>query len=217
MEIRIEETLKALERNNITGHYAETKADVCRIVEKMLFDGCTITSGGSVSVKESGVWDIISESRYRFLDRSRPGITEKEQENVYKEVVGSDFYFCSTNALTENGELVNVDGNSNRISAIAFGPKRVVMIVGKNKLVKDVNEGFLRVKQVAAPKNCVRLGVNTPCAKLGHCVSLKKSDDPSITDGCDNQRRICVNYMVTARQREKGRITVILCGENIGY
>ncbi len=166
---------------------------------------------------ESGVWDVINKPCYNLYDRNKAGITEEERGNIFKEVIGCDFYFCSANALTKKGELLNVDGFSNRISAIAFGPKKVIMVVGKNKLVKDLNEAFLRIKRVAAPKNCVRLGIDNPCAKLGHCISLLNNDNPDFTDGCQNPRRICVNYLVCGPQREKGRITVILCDEDLGY
>ncbi len=214
---RIEKTINALERNNIKGIFAPTKDDAVKIIEDMLFDGCTITSGGSVSLAESGVLELLLRPEYKYSDRNRAGITPEEQLEVYKSVIGCDFYFSSTNALTENGELINVDGNCNRISAISFGPKKVIMIVGINKLCKDLNEGFLRVKRIAAPKNCVRLGINTPCSKLGHCISLEKSENPNITDGCDCDGRICANYIISGRQRTKDRITVIICGESLGY
>ena len=112
---------------------------------------------------------------------------------------------------------MNVDGFSNRISSIAFGPKKVIMIVGVNKIVKDVKEGLLRVKKIAAPKNCVRLKLDNPCVKLGKCVSLFKSDDPDMCDGCDKETRICCNYLISAKQREKGRITVVFVNEELGY
>lgn len=217
MDKVFEKIINALSKNGMNGIYAENCEQVRKIVEEMLFDGCSITMGGSQSVKESGVLDIIKSSKYNFLDRNRNGITKDEQLEVYKATVGSDFYFCSSNAITENGELINVDGNSNRVSAIAYGPKRVVMIVGKNKIVKDTAEGFLRVKKVAAPKNCVRLGIDNPCAKLGHCVSLEKSDCPDISGGCAKQSRICRNYLLSAAQQHIGRITVILVNENLGF
>ncbi len=217
MNERIKKVITALERNNMHVIYAETKEAVPNIVKEMLFDGCTITAGGSVSLNESGVWDLINSKQYNFLDRSKKGITEAEQQEAFKAAIGCDFFFCSTNALTVNGELVNVDGFCNRISSIAFGPKKVVMVVGVNKIVKDINEGFLRIKREVAPKNCVRLGIDSPCAKLGHCVSLEKSDNPDITAGCDYAGRICCSYLVNAHQRIKDRITVILCNDSLGY
>ena len=217
MNEKIASVIKALNKNNMAAVFCEKKEEIAPLVEQMLFDGCVITAGGSVSLKESGVWDLISRENYKFLDRSKQGISPEEQEDAFKAAIGCDFFFCSTNALTENGELVNVDGFCNRISSIAFGPKKVIMVVGINKIVPDVNEGFLRIKREVAPKNCVRLGIDSPCAKLGHCISLEKSDSPNITDGCAIAGRICCSYIVNAHQRIKDRITVILCGEPLGY
>lgn len=213
----MEKVIENLRKNNIDVIHCAKKEEISTIVEDMLFDGAKIANGGSVSVKESGVLDVINKPCYQFFDRNRQGITPEEQQEVFKEVIGCDFYFCSTNAVTENGELLNVDGFSNRISAIAFGPKKVIMVVGKNKIVKDLKEAFLRVKTIAAPKNCVRLGIDNPCAKLGHCISLLNNDNPDFTYGCQSPRRICVNYLISGPQREKGRITVILCDEYLGY
>ena len=217
MNERIERVITALQKNNMQGIYVPCINDIVKTVENLLTPDAVIAAGGSVSLKESGVWELISNGNYNFYDRNREGITPEEKEEVFRKVIGADYYFCSTNAITENGELLNVDGFANRIAAIAFGPKRVIMVVGANKIVKDLDEAFLRVKKIAAPKNCVRLGIESPCAKLGHCVSLLKTDTPAITDGCDYGRRICANYLVSGRQQVNGRITVILCGEDMGY
>ena len=213
----IKKTTENLERNNMKAYYAENKAEVCKIVEDMLFPGAVITAGGSVSLTESGVWDIINRPEYKFYNRLKPGITDEERLEIFRAAIGCDFFFCSSNAVTENGELINVDGFANRISSICFGPKKVVMIVGANKIVKDVDAGILRVKQIAAPKNTARLNVDAPCKKLGHCISLEKCDNPKITDGCCGSTRICCDYLVSAMQREKDRINVIICAENLGY
>lgn len=217
MNEQISKVMESLETNNIKAYYAETKAEVCEIVRNMLFCGAVITAGGSVSLKESGVWDIINSPEYDFRDRSKQGITEEERAEAYKSAIGCDFFFCSSNAVTENGELVNVDGNANRVSSIAFGPKRVVMVVGVNKLVKDIDEGLLRVKKIAAPKNAVRLNTGTPCQKLGHCVALEKSECPAMTEGCKSPRRMCIEYLISGFQKEKDRVNVIFCGETLGY
>ena len=217
MNEQISKVMKSLENNNINAAYAETKEEVCKIVKNMLFKGAVITAGGSMSLKESGVWDIISSPEYDFRDRSRQGISEEERSEAYKAAIGCDFFFCSSNAVTENGELINVDGNANRISSIAFGPKKVVMVVGVNKLVKDIDEGLLRIKKIAAPKNAVRLNTGTPCQKLGHCIALEKSDCPAMTDGCKSPRRMCIEYLISGFHKEKGRLNIILCGETLGY
>ena len=209
--------IENLKKNNINAVFAETKADALKTVEAMLEKGATISTGGSVSLVDSGVFELINNGNYDFKNRMRPGITPEEQQQVFKDIIGIDYYFCSANAITKNGEILNVDGFSNRISAIAFGPKKVIMVVGKNKIVDTLDDAFLRVKKVAAPKNCVRLGIDNPCAKLGHCISLENCDNPDFTDGCQNPRRICVNYLVNGFQRDNGRLNVILCGENLGY
>ncbi|MBR3908911.1 MAG: lactate utilization protein [Clostridia bacterium] len=210
-------TVENLKKNNINAIYCETKQDVVAEVKGMLEKGASISTGGSVSLVDSGVWELINNGDYNFRNRNRPGITPEEQQQVFKDVIGIDYYLCSANAVTKNGEILNVDGFSNRITAIAFGPKKVIMVVGKNKIVDNLNDAFLRVKKIAAPKNCVRLGIDNPCAKLGHCISLEKSDNPDFADGCKSARRICVNYLVNGFQRDNGRLNVILCGEDLGY
>lgn len=217
MTEQIEKLFKNLEKNKMQPLYAETKEDAVKLVKNMLFDGCVITAGGSMSVIECGIDELLRDKKYNFMDRGRAGITPEEQQKCFKASIGADFFFCSANAITENGELVNVDGLANRISSIAFGPKKVVMVVGVNKIVPDLKEAFLRVKKIAAPKNCVRLNKNTPCAKLGHCVSLLNNPDPDFAVGCNCDDRICCDYMISAMQRQKDRITVIVVNENLGY
>ena len=212
-----ENIVKALKNNNIDCKVAKDKNEAISLVKDMLFKGAVIANGGSVSVTQAGIFDLLKSGDYEYIDRNKPGITPEEQLEVYNKTHEADFYFCSTNALTENGELINVDGFSNRISSILFGPKKVIMIVGKNKIVKDVKDGFLRIKKTAAPLNCERLNIDSPCRKLGHCISLQKSDNPDITDGCNIDRRICRNYLVSAKQMIKDRICVILVDENLGY
>lgn len=217
MTPQIEKLFKNLQKNKMQPLFAKTKEDARNIVKELLFDDCVITWGGSMSVIECGIDEILRDKKYNFLDRGRQGITPEEQQECFKASIGADFFFCSANAITENGEIVNVDGLANRISSIAFGPKKVIMIVGKNKIVPNLKEAFLRVKKVAAPKNCVRLSKNTPCAKLGHCVSLVNNDNPDFADGCQCDDRICCDYMISAMQRIKDRIIVVLVDEDLGY
>lgn len=212
-----ESVIAALRRNQINGIYVKDSREAVETVRQMLPAGCTITAGGSQSLIQSGVWALINEPQYRFMDRNRAGLSPQERQEVFRQAVGCDYFFCSTNAITESGELLNVDGFCNRIAGIAFGPEHVVMIVGKNKIVKDLDAAFLRVKKVAAPKNCVRLGIDTPCSKLGHCVSLCKTDHPAFTAGCDHPRRICAGYLVTGYQQKPDRITVLLVDEELGF
>ncbi len=217
MNEKIERVIKNLKKNNIEAIFAENSAEAVELIRDMLYDGALITAGGSVSLQESGVWELINDKRYSFRDRNRKGITEEEKQAVFKDAIGADFFFCSANAITEQGELVNVDGYANRVTALAFGPKKVIVVAGINKIVANVNEGFLRVKKIAAPKNSVRLNKKTPCSKQGFCIALCNSETPDITDGCQSAERLCRHYAVTGKQASGDRITVVLVNEELGY
>lgn len=216
IEVKINTVIKALENNNMTGIYAPDCNAAVAEVEKLLKDGDTISMGGTMTAKESGIADLIKSDKYNFLDRNAPGLTADDIKNIYAKTFGADVFVTSTNAITENGELYNVDGNSNRVAAMLFGPEKVIVIAGYNKIVPDIKSAVQRVKTIAAPANCVRLNMKTFCSEKGKCVSLstKESD---ICDGCKSDDRICSNYTIMSRQRRKGRVYVILVGEELGY
>ena len=205
-------TIKNLQRNRMNVLIAENKEQVIDMLTKLMPTGSSVTHGGSVTLSECGVPALLKNGNYNYLDRTAVA----DAREVYLSGYGADFFLTSTNAITENGELYNVDGNSNRISAIAYGPKKVIVIAGTNKLVRDLNEAAIRVKTIAAPKNAARLSCPTYCAEKGRCNSLSK-DNPAMTDGCDSPRRICRNYLISGPQMDPERITVILVKENLGY
>lgn len=215
MKARVEATLKNLKRNRMEAYYVDTKEQACDLVKTLVQPGATVSCGGSVTLKQTGVYDIIASGDYDFLDRSACK-TAEETDALYRQVFSADAFFTSANAVTENGELYNVDGNSNRVAAIVFGPKSVICVCGVNKLVKNIDEAIRRVKTKAAPPNTVRLGIETPCAKTGACISLKQ-EDPDMCAGCHGDGRICCNYVVNAQQRHINRIKVIIIGEEYGY
>ena len=215
MKARVEATLKNLKRNRMEAYYVDTKEQACDLVKTLVQPGATVSCGGSVTLKQTGVYDIIASGDYDFLDRSACK-TAEETDALYRQVFSADAFFTSANAVTENGELYNVDGNSNRVAAIVFGPKSVICVCGVNKLVKNIDEAIRRVKTKAAPPNTVRLGIETPCAKTGACISLKQ-EDPDMCAGCHGDGRICCNYVVCAQQRHINRIKVIIIGEEYGY
>lgn len=211
--LRLMESAKqALEENNISAYIAKDSAEAVEIARGLLKKGETVSFGGSQSIKQSGVMDMLMSGDYNVLDRSKCQ-TREETEELYRKSFFADSYFCSSNAVTLNGELYNVDGNSNRVAAICYGPKSVVMIVGYNKIVKNLEEAVKRVKSIAAPYNTKRLDCQTYCLKTGECIGIN-GDMPS---GCKSDGRVCCNYVVSARQRHKGRIKVILVGEELGY
>lgn len=214
IEKRIMKTGENLRKNNMEFHYAKTIADVKGIVESLLNEGDVISNGGTMTMEECGIRELLNSPKYTYLDRSK--CAPEEVPELYRKAFSADVYISSTNAVTEDGVLYNVDGNSNRIAAIAFGPKSVIIIAGYNKIVKNLEQAEIRVKTEAAPPNCVRLSCATPCAETGECVSLNKADH-EMSDGCKCDSRICCNYLISAQQRYKNRIKVILVGEELGY
>lgn len=213
---KLESVAENLRKNNMEAFIAEDKAEAKEIVKSLLKDGTSVATGGSESLKECGITELLTSGKYNFIDRSK-GKTPEEIHKLYEEQYGCDTYLCSSNAITEDGALYNVDGNSNRVSMIAFGPASVIMVVGYNKIVKSLDEAVLRVKTIAAPKNTIRLNLDTYCNKCGECVSISQGKGTQMNAGCDSDFRICCNYLISAKQRHKGRIKVVLVGEELGY
>ncbi len=209
-------TIKNLNRNGIATFYADKKTDVIPVLKKMIAEGSKVAVGGSMTLFECGVIDFLRKENYEFIDRYEEDLDPEDIRKIYMDSYDVDFYLTSCNAVTENGELYNVDGRSNRVSAIAHGPKSVVMVVSVNKIVKNLDEAILRVKKIAAPRNCVRLNCKTYCKENGACVSLQMQFS-DMTDGCASEERICCNYLVSAKQRQKDRIKIIFVGEKVGY
>lgn len=216
VEKRIYKTVENLKKNNMQAFYVESKALVAQKISELLAEGDTVAVGGSMSLFECGVIDLLRSGKYRFLDRNEKGLSREDLEKIFRDSFFADAYICSSNAITENGELYNVDGTSNRVAAICYGPKSIIIVAGYNKIVKDVDEAIRRVKTIAAPANSVRLSLETYCSEKGECMSLLSSD-AGMTSGCCSPARICCNYVVSAYQRKKDRIKVIIAGEALGY
>lgn len=213
---RVEKTMEALRKNNMSACFASTKAEAVEKVKELLKKGDTVTHGGSVTLSECGITELLKSGDYNYLDRSAPGLTREQVQDIYRKAFSCDAYLTSTNAITENGMLFNTDGNCNRVAAIVFGPESVIVVAGYNKIVKDLDEAFLRLRTVASPKNTQRLNCATYCAKTGKCVSLN-DPDAKLGDGCKSEQRICCSYVVSSFQRVKDRIKVIIVGEELGY
>ena len=213
MTNEVRQVIQNLRKNRMLVDYVETKAEVVSLVESLIPVGATIASGGSQTLHETGVTELMHSGKYRYLDRNAPNMTDEQRAAVIAGTSISEVYLCSSNAVTLNGELYNVDGNCNRISAIAFGPKKVILVVGVNKIVPDLKAAVRRVKTVAAPMNTKRLNCATYCKEMGHCMAM----NGDMTDGCGSPQRICCNYLVSGQQRTPDRIHVILVGEPCGY
>lgn len=211
MHEKILRTTEALRKNKMKPYFAENRGELFSIIRELIKDDKLITAGGSMTLRESGVTEMLmNEYKGIYLDRSEAK-TPEEAGDIMRKAFVSDTFFASSNAITENGELYNVDGNGNRVSAMIFGPKQVIIVAGVNKIVKDIEAAKERVERIAAPKNTVRLNCETPCAKTGECERLR-SGSP-----CHSDARICCSYVTLGQQRHPDRIKVIIVNENLGY
>ena len=212
----LNECAKSLSKNNMEAFVAKDKEEAKEIFENLLSDCKTVTMGGSMTIGECGLTDILKNGDYTFYDRNAPGLTSDDVADIYRKAFSCDAYISSSNAITQNGELYNVDGNSNRVAAMLFGSKKLIVVAGYNKIVKDLDQAIIRVKTHAAPANCVRLGIDSYCSEKGSCLSLS-APNPDMCSGCTSDSRICASYTVMARQRNKDRVKVILIAEELGY
>ena len=209
----IQKVTKNLRKNRMMADYVATKEEALALVKQLIPVGVTVATGGSRTLDEAGISALLRNGDYVFFDRNNPTLTAEEKASMTAKGATADVYLCSTNALTESGELYNVDGFSNRVAAIANGPKKVILVVGINKIVPDLEAAVRRVKTIAAPLNTKRLNCDTYCRATGVCMGL----DGGMTDGCSSPGRICCSYLVSAQQRVENRIHVILVGENLGF
>ena len=193
--------IKGLASRNMTGYYAKTGEEALRIALSLIPEGSTVTRGGCMSAAQIGLDDALQAGNYTFVDRDKTEDKRKAALMAYD----CDVFIASANAMTEDGVLVNIDGNANRVSAIAFGPRKVIFIVGMNKVTKDVDAAMKRARNEAAPLNAQRFVLDTPCAKTGSCMNCKSPDT------------ICCQFLITRYSKHKDRIHVILVDEQLGF
>ena len=196
--------IKSLEKRQMKGYYAKDKKEALSILLTLIPEGSSIGYGGSVSLSEIGAIAALDNPSYKLIKREEAK-TEEDTERIFREILFSDFFLMSSNAITTHGELVNVDGRGNRIAFLAYGPKNVILVCGMNKITADVDSAIKRIKTLAAPMNAVRLNRSTPCAVTGICGDCQSPD-------C-----ICANTIITRRSHINGRINVILVGEELGF
>jgi L-lactate utilization protein LutB len=196
-----QKVIKGLASRNITGYYAATAEEAKELALSLIPEGSKVTNGGVQSAKEIGLLQALEEGNYEYCNREK--MTDKKAAALF--AYTADFFISSCNAMTDDGILVNIDGNSNRVSAIAFGPEKVLFIVGMNKVAGDFDSALKRARNEAAPINAMRFDIDTPCKRIGTCANCKSEDT------------ICCNFLVTRYSRHKGRMHVILVDENLGF
>ena len=196
--------IKNMEKRQMKGYYAKDKQEALSILLSLIPKGSSIGYGGSVTLSEIGAFDALRTPDYRLINRDAAK-TAEETESIFRDILFSDIFLMSSNAITIDGELVNVDGRGNRVAFLIYGPKSVILICGINKIVPDVDAGIKRVKTLAAPMNSVRLERTNPCTFKGICGDCQ-------SPGC-----VCANTVITRRSHTKDRIKVILVGEELGF
>lgn len=200
-ELLAQVVIKGLGSRNMTGYYASDKEKALEIALGLIPEGSSVTMGGAASADEIGLVDAVKKGNYNFIDRN----AMEDKRAAVLAGFDADFYLASANAITNDGIMVNIDGNSNRVASIAFGPKKVIFIVGMNKVCDDLDGAMKRARNVAAPTNAQRFGLNTPCSKTGAGMDCKSPDT------------ICCQFLITRYSKHKDRIHVILVNDNLGY
>ena len=200
---RIESVVEALRKNRFEAHYIPTKEDLLNKITELMPAGCTCSSGGSITLEETGVKQYLEKGGdFTFYDRFAPGANVAE---INSKALACDVYFSSTNAITLDGKLYNVDGWANRVAAICYGPEKVIIVAGYNKIVTDIPAAQQRMREISAPANALRLKRELPCAALGTCQD------------CKADKRMCCQELITGWQYTPGRICVLIVGGQYGY
>lgn len=198
---------KALEKRNIKGIFVDSCDEAREAVLKLIPKGASIGLGGSVTLNECGIIEALRNSDFKLIDRYKKGLSKEEMKKFYVEGLSADVFLSSTNAITQDGKLINIDGTGNRAAALMYGPKKVIIVTGANKIVEDVEGGIRRIKLWAAPFNCVRLDMDTPCARGGICKDA----------ACPLPDRICNEVTIIEGQRDPDRMMVIIVGQELGF
>lgn len=200
-----EKAAAALQKNHFTAAYFPDRAAATAAILAAIPAGATIGVGGSITINQLGLLDTLAQRGHTIYNHNQPGLTAEEAMATRRQEIVSDVFLTSTNALTLDGQLVNVDGSGNRVASMIFGPRKVLVIAGVNKIVKDVDAALARIKMYAAPLNNMRLNRPNPCVKAGECMD------------CQLATRICNVYSIMAKRPSGTDIAVYIIGENLGY
>ena len=199
-----ENVIKNLEKRNMEGYYFADSQSCVEAIMNMIPEGSVISWGGSMTLKETGMMDALKSSNHTLIDRMSAK-TPQEMREIFAKTVMSDYFFMSTNAITTDGILINIDGNSNRVACLTHGPSHVFILVGRNKFTASVEAGVERVHTMACPPNAIRLNRNIPCGLTGNCHD------------CLSPECFCNQIVITRRSGHAGRIKVFLINEDLGY
>ncbi len=210
-------TMRSLQRNNMQSQYFSTTAQMLFWLKEKIPTGALVGVGGSVTLEQTGILDLLKTGQYQYLDRYEPGLSDRELRQVFLKSFTCDYYLTSANAITEHGELYCVDGLGNRISAMLYGPRQVIIVAGKNKIVPDLAAAVSRVKRISIPANALRRGRVLPCTKRGECIQPECHERHLMCAAhayCSDA--ICSNSVIFSTQTQQNRIIVVLVDEDLG-
>lgn len=198
---------QALEKRNIKGIYVGNCDEAREKVLSLIPPGAVVSLGGSITLRECGIIDALRKGDINLIDRYQKDLSKDEIKKLLVEGLSADVFLSGTNAITQDGKLVNIDGTGNRVAALFYGPKKVIIVCGANKIVEDAEAGIRRIKLWAAPFNCIRLNMDTPCSSTGICRD----------SACLQPTRVCNEIAIIEGQREPDRMTVIIVGQELGF
>jgi hypothetical protein len=202
----VQETIKALAKNNIHACYVETVEEACKKVISLIPEGSKVGHGGSLTLQQLGIMEVLRKGNYNFIDRYIPDISEDRKYELRRESLLADVFLMSTNALTKEGQLVDLDGSGDRVAALIFGPSKVIVVAGINKIVANIEAAVDRIKNYVAPIHAKRGNRDLPCAKEGKCVD------------CHAPKRFCNALVIIEHQylKTKDRLMVVIVGQELG-
>lgn len=205
LNLQIERVIDSLKKRNMLGIYVRDRTELIETLKGLIPENSVVGVGDSMTLEELGVYDFLKNGGFRYLDKHNSQITKEEKKELYLKNFSADSFLSGANAVTEAGEIFNIDGNGSRVAPIIYGPSQVLVIVGTNKIVRDMDEAYDRVRNYSAPIDAKRLNKKTPCTAKGKCFD------------CASPDRICNAFVTISGQFVKDRIKVIIIDENLGY
>lgn len=205
MNQNITKLINSLEKNNMAGYFVNNTQELLTLLSKLIPQSSSVGSGDSVTLEDTGVFKFLRNGNYEFLDKFNPALSKEEKRDLYIKNFNVDTFITGTSAVTLDGRIFNIDGNGSRVAPMLYGPNQVIIVVGINKIVEDLDSAIKRTRQIAAPLDAKRLGKSTPCTKLDRCID------------CNHKERICNDFVLITGQFIKNRIKVIVINESLGY
>jgi len=205
MNKEVQTVIQSLQKNNMAGYFANDKHELINLLKNLIPQGATVGCGDSVTLEQTGVFDFLRGGTYTFNDKFIPALTSQDKRDIYIKNFSANTFITGTSAVTMDGKIFNIDGNGSRVAPMIYGPEQVIIVIGKNKIVENVDAAIERTRQIAAPLDAKRLGKSTPCTKLGYCID------------CNHEQRICNDFVLITGQFVKNRIKVIIVNEELGY